>query len=168
MAHSDSIESPGKTYTVEEANKALPLVRAIVADIVRQFGTVDEYRTRLSAVSSRSGGSKKQSPRVAADDPYAEELAWSRSQLESEEGRLREYVEELEKLGIELKGPDGLCDFPSRFEDRPIYLCWRPGETEVRYWHELHTGFAGRQSVDCLRPGGSEGSSRKAAERCSP
>jgi hypothetical protein len=166
MALPHSIETGGKSYTVEEANKALPLVRAIVADIVRQFRTVDEFRVRLSALAGRSRSSSKKGGSAGRDeDPYAEELAWSRSQLESEEGRLREYVEELEKLGIELKGPDGLCDFPSRHEDRPIYLCWRPGESEVRFWHELHTGFAGRQPVESLRGGGS-GPSRK-TETCS-
>jgi hypothetical protein len=166
MAQPQSIETGGKAYTVDEANRALPLVKAIVADIVRQFRTVDEFRVRLSALTGRSRSSSKKAAAVVVveDDPYAEELAWSRSQLEAEEGRLREYVEELEKLGIELKGSDGLCDFPSRHEGRPIYLCWRPGEPEVRFWHELHTGFSGRQPVETLR--GGSGPSRK-TEPCS-
>lgn len=53
----------------------------------------------------------------------------------------------MKALGVELKGFDGLCDFPSQRDGREVYLCWRLGEPEVHYWHELHTGFAGRQPL---------------------
>jgi hypothetical protein len=51
-------------------------------------------------------------------------------------------------LGVEPKsGPEGLIDFPSLVDDRLVYLCWKLGEPEVLYWHELEAGFRGRQSL---------------------
>lgn len=150
MAPPNSVEAPRKLFSVEEANKALPLVRAIVADIVRQFQAVDDLRRRLSVLASRDR--RRPSP----DDPYAEERRQSEAELEAQEAKLQEYVEELERLGVELKGPDGLCDFPSMLDGRPVYLCWRLGEPEVTYWHDRQAGFAGRQPIkpqQLRRPG---------------
>jgi hypothetical protein len=38
-------------------------------------------------------------------------------------------------------------DFPSLREGRIVYLCWRLGEDEVAWWHEVDAGFAGRQRL---------------------
>src|SRR5258708_2701054 len=133
-----SAEAKRKYFTVAEANRMLPLVRAIVTDIVRQFHSVNDLRTRLSAVVSEH--------RRPSNDPYSEELAQSQAQLDAEESKLGAYVDELNRLGVELKGPDsGLCDFYSIMDGREVYLCWRLGEPEVMHWHELNAGVAGRQ-----------------------
>ena len=134
------VEAQRKFFTLEEANRTLPLVRMIVTDIVAQYRTVNDLHQRLAALTSKR---RKRSE----DDPYAQEVAQSEGELEAEETKLREYVEELEKLGVELKGPDGLCDFPSLLDGREVYLCWRLGEPEIQYWHDLHAGFAGRQPI---------------------
>src|SRR5260370_36452525 len=61
---------------------------------------------------------------------------------------LRALAAELERFGCELKDPDtGLIDFLSLRDGRVVYLCWRLGEERVNYWHELQTGFAGRQPL---------------------
>jgi hypothetical protein len=39
----------------------------------------------------------------------------------------------------------GLIDFPHLRDGREVYLCWRSGEKEIRYWHELDAGAVGRQ-----------------------
>jgi len=139
MAPPKPVEAKRKYFTVNEANKTLPLVRAIVTDIVRQFHTVNELSQRLSAVMHER--------RVSARDPYAEELAQSQAEMESEEAKLRSFRDELADLGVELKGPDGLCDFPSLMDGREVYLCWRLGEPEVMFWHEIHDGFPGRRPL---------------------
>lgn len=126
-------------FTVEEANKALPLVRMIVMDVVKQLQAVETLRHRLAGVSST---------KRKGDDPYAEEVAQTLAELEAENERLRDLIEELQKLGVELKGPDGLCDFPSLRDGREVYLCWRLGEESVAHWHELDAGFAGRQELE--------------------
>ncbi len=139
MAPPKPPEVKRKYYTVEEANKTLPLVRAIVGDIVRQFHTVNELRTRLSAVMNDR--------RKPSSDPYSEELAQSQAELESEEEKLAAFIDELAKLGVELKGPEGLCDFYSIMDGREVYLCWRLGEPQVMHWHELNAGVAGRKPL---------------------
>lgn len=143
MAPPKPLEAKRKYFSVEEANKTLPLVRAIVGDIVRQFHTVNELGQRLASLGH--GRSKH------ASDLYSEELAQSEAEMESERSRLEAYQEELERLGVELKGPDGLCDFPSLVDGREVYLCWRLGEPEVMFWHELHDGFPGRQPLTAMK-----------------
>lgn len=144
MPSSNPVEAKPKTFSVEEANKALPLVKAIVGDIVRQFQVVNELKQRLSPVPKDR--------RRPANDPYAEETAQSRVELDSEEVKLASFIEELSKLGVELKGPDGLCDFPSLRDGREVCLCWRLGEPAVAHWHEKNAGFAGRQPLDRPSP----------------
>ena len=52
------------------------------------------------------------------------------------------------ELGVEPKGAaEGLVDFPMMMDGRLVYLCWRVGEPEILYWHELEAGFAGRQPL---------------------
>jgi hypothetical protein len=61
---------------------------------------------------------------------------------------LQEYVEELRQLGVEPKnGPEGLVDFPAMLDGRPVFLCWKLGEPEVMFWHDLEAGFQGRQPL---------------------
>src|ERR1017187_7133485 len=103
-----------KYYTVEEANKALPLVRMIVSDIVRQDRIVDDLQQRLSTLTKER--------RRPLNDVYAEEIAQFQAELDAEDGKLRAYVEELRKLGVELKGSDGLCDFYCVMDGREVFL----------------------------------------------
>lgn len=57
-------------------------------------------------------------------------------------------VRELTRLGVVVKDLDhGLVDFPSRRDGRIVYLCWRLGEDQVAFWHELDSGFFGRQAL---------------------
>ena len=108
-------------------------------DIVRQYRLVEGLQQRLSTVLTDR--------RRPSDDLYSEELAQSQNELETEEDKLRTYIEELKNLGVELKSEEGLCDFRSMMDGREVYLCWRLGEPEVMYWHELDAGFAGRQRL---------------------
>ena len=63
---------------------------------------------------------------------------------------------------MELKDPNiGLCDFPTLIEGREAYLCWKLGEPEVGFWHDLHAGFQGRQAIADLRPQSRFATSRK-------
>src|SRR5262249_48735150 len=140
MAPAKSVKSRKKVFTVEEANRALPLVKQIVSDIVNQWESVSNLEQRLAVVSRRTSKERQ-------DDIYNQEVAQSQSALEQERAKLQAFIDELKELGVELKGFDGLCDFPSKRDGRDIYLCWRLGEPEVRFWHELHTGYSGRQPL---------------------
>ena len=128
-----------KVFTIAEANAALPLVRAICTDLAQLSQEVLDRRQRLAVLSANRPGMR---------DVYSEELAQIEEELERDQLRLREYVEELMALGVEPKDPlQGLVDFPSVKDGRLVYLCWKLGEAEVGFWHELEAGFVGRQAI---------------------
>jgi hypothetical protein len=133
--------SPNKRYfTVAEANAALPLVRVIARDIAQLAQELRERHERLARI--RAPG------REASSGVYDEELDQIHAEFERGKERMREYEQELKNLGVELKDYDsGLIDFPSRMDGRDVFLCWRLGEEEVAFWHELDAGFAGRQKL---------------------
>lgn len=129
-----------RVFTVEQANAALPLIRAITRDLSELSRDVIERRERLSFLLRGRDRDKR--------DLYADELAQVQQDLESDSERLRTFVEELRELGVEPKdGPDGLVDFPAVIDGRAVYLCWKLGEPEVLHWHDLEAGFRGRQSL---------------------
>jgi hypothetical protein len=132
-----------KYYSIDQANNALPLVRAIVGDIVAKYSAVSERKARLDQI--RESRSTRE---CGAQDLYGEELVQVEDELEKEIVQLQEFIDELEKLGIELKDISrGLIDFRSIMDGREVYLCWLLGEDEIGHWHELDAGFAGRQSL---------------------
>jgi hypothetical protein len=60
-----------------------------------------------------------------------------------------EASENLEKTGVVVKSIDqGLLDFPSKRFDEDVWLCWKYGETEIKFWHEKDSGYMGRKPVD--------------------
>ena len=131
-----------KLFTIEQANAALPLVRAIASDMSELARDVIDRKERLSHLL---GG---RDPESHSHDPYRSELAHIEGELEKDSRRLKEYVNELVALGVEPKDClQGLVDFPCEMEGRVVYLCWRLGEPEVLYWHDLDAGFAGRQPL---------------------
>ena len=124
-------------FTVDEANRTLPLVRRIVEDVVRQHRVWREKILELDLVSSTTR------PSDAHDRAR---------KLEAEAQRLaREidgYQRELGELGIQLKDRRlGLVDFPSEINGQSALLCWRLGEAEVQFWHDEEAGYAGRQPL---------------------
>lgn len=134
-----------KMFTVDEANSALPLVRAIVQDITRLAHELVERRERLTRL--------KPDRRLRLSDAHDEELHQVQGELERGQEKMEEYVRELTQLGVELKDYfTGLIDFPSLMNGRPVYLCWRLGEPEVAHWHELDAGFAGRHELPSRSP----------------
>jgi hypothetical protein len=133
-----------KFFTPAEADATLPLVRAIVSDLVGLSRDLAERRQRLSLLLA---GKAK-----TARDPYHEELVQTQKDMDRDIVRLKEYVEELRALGVEPKsGSEGLVDFPAILSGRPVYLCWKFDEPRVQFWHDLEAGFAGRQPLgpDC-------------------
>ena len=129
-----------KFFTVAEANAALPLVRAILRDITELAGDLRARHDRLTRSRTQRG---------AMGDAYHEEMEQAERDFERDQDRLREYEEELNKLGVLLKDyHTGLIDFPCWMDDHEVYLCWRLGEDEVAHWHEIDAGFAGRRKIE--------------------
>jgi hypothetical protein len=89
--------------------------------------------------------------RLETPSQSATETQQTESDLEKKLDRLQTLVDELSEVGCELKDyQTGLVDFVGRHLGRDVYLCWKLGEGKIGYWHELQTGFAGRQPVSVL------------------
>jgi len=124
-------------FTVEQANRTLPLVRKIVDDVVNQHRRWRETILELDLVSQSE---RPEDQLVRVEELERQALALSRE--------LDGYQRELHDLGIQLKDPRlGLVDFPSDMGGRTVLLCWRLGEPEVQFWHEANAGYAGRQPL---------------------
>ncbi len=127
-----------KTFTVEAANRTLPLVRRIVQDIVAEHPRWKDLvaRYELAAAGARPDWGESQ-----------EQLALRR-EIDAVAERINGYVDELAAVGCLLKGfEDGLVDFYGLREGQLVFLCWKLGEEAVTHWHELDAGFAGRQPI---------------------
>lgn len=125
-------------FSVAMANRALPLVRRIVADIVQEYPRWRDLVARwelLSAGSRPEWGESVDMQRVQREvDTYAE--------------RIESYKKELEQIGCQLKDFEmGLVDFIGMYEGRPVCLCWKHGEESVAFWHEVDAGYQGRQPI---------------------
>jgi hypothetical protein len=126
-----------KLFSVEEANRTLPLVRRIVQDIVQAHAAWTRVVQRFEVAAASS--------RAESPHPEAETLQRDAEVLARE---IQEFVEELQDLGVEFKGFElGLVDFPSEREGRPVFLCWKLGEDAVSFWHEVDEGYAGRRPL---------------------
>ena len=124
-------------FTVEQANRTLPLVRKIVDDVVQQHRRWREAILELDLVASSTRG-EEPSERARVLERTVSTLA----------REIDGYKRELEDLGIQLKDPRlGLVDFPSEMNGRAVLLCWRLGEPEVQFWHDVDSGYAGRQPL---------------------
>lgn len=126
--------SPTETrqyFTVAQANQSLPYVNRVVKDIVDCYAEAVEIRRQIEAGENDADGLK--------------------TKYEAEMDRLSSFIEELHAVGAELKDFErGLVDFPARHDERDIYLCWHLDEASVSHWHELDSGFTGRQNIASL------------------
>ena len=123
---------------MEQANKALLLVKRIVADILEDYET---WRDRMREYELVSGG--------ADGDEESEEQVRLRQDVDNAANRIDGYMEELGKIGCVFKGFEaGLVDFYSKRGERDVLLCWKYGEPEVEHWHEVDGGFSGRQPLE--------------------
>ena len=138
-----NISSEQRLFTLEEANSMLPLVRAIVRDIVALSKTVVDRREHLDDLRSRPGKS--------SSAEYREEVEHIELELVNDVHRLGELLDELRELGVEPKGlTEGLVDFPAMLNGEVVNLCWKYDEPEIKFWHTLEAGFSGRQPLEGL------------------
>jgi hypothetical protein len=128
-----------KLFTLEEAERTLPLVRRIVADLQEEYPA---WREAVGRFELATGS-------LRADDGETDELREAQADVAVRAARISDYLGELEAIGCMLKGFEaGQVDFYSLRDDRPIYLCWTLGEERITHWHELDAGYAGRQPID--------------------
>lgn len=116
-----------RLFSPQEATRSLPLVRAIVDEIL----TKQRELSDLVVVRTSPTPEEKETVARLSDD-------------------IRSCVDELEQLGCFYKGlgfEEGLVDFPSTIDGEFVLLCWKSGEEQVEWFHGYDEGFAGRKRI---------------------
>ena len=132
---------PPKYYTLEEANGVLPTVKEMVEKIRKAESVREEkqreYSTIMTAIAHNGGNIPEEG---------AERLTKA---VERSTRQVQRLLEELQKkFQCEVKGLHPiLVDFYSIREGQTVYLCWKEGEDEIKHWHDLDAGFAGRRPI---------------------
>lgn len=120
-------------FTLEEANAELERIRPMLEELREAKDQLldEEAREALSTASPTNGGGD---PGRRVGEAFLE---------------VRRILVELTEAGIVVRDVDrGLIDFPSIREGREVYLCWQLGEDGIGWWHDLETGFGGREPLD--------------------
>ena len=130
-----------RRFSLTEAESLLPEIETILREAVSLKSQYQEAEQAIAAFAQRvamQGG-------VVVDRGS---VLRSRAQRDGLGVRLKEAMERLEQYGCVVKDLDiGLVDFPTLLHGREVYLCWRMGETGIRYWHGVDEGFAGRKEL---------------------
>jgi hypothetical protein len=123
-----------RIFTLTEAQSLLPRLRSLLAEIGEEWDRV-----------------RKLNPEVEKARENAQLDGFSKSGVQYVEAisHLMFLISQIKDMGVLLKDADkGLCDFPYVRKGRVVYLCWQLGEDKIQYWHDIETGFAGREPLD--------------------
>jgi hypothetical protein len=119
-------------YTIEEARALLPQVRLWLARLEQLRGQLEKDEKRLE-------------PLMAADGNAGGVVVnrWVRTLAD-----FREAFAEFQSRDIQIKDIErGLIDFPALIEGREVFLCWEKDEDDIEFWHDLDSGYAGREKL---------------------
>jgi hypothetical protein len=132
-------------FTLDEANEALAELRPLAEQMVeyrRELVDAQGRRASLGAQVGTNGG-----------DLTPSDFAEAEEELERSATALAECIERIQAAGVLIKDLDrGLLDFPALRDGEEILLCWHVGEDEIRYWHGVDEGFAGRRPLSDIDP----------------
>ena len=121
-------------FSVNDANKILPTV-------IKKFNYAKKMKAEVMKI-------EQQLTSGMTPTTSLEEYTSTKRKLNSIVTKFYQSIEDLESTGVVLKGlDDGLLDFPAKRFDDEIWLCWKDGETEIKFWHEKNTGFMGRKPI---------------------
>jgi len=121
-------------FSVSDANEILPLV-------IKKFNYAKKAKAEVMKMEQQL--TSEMTPTISL-----EEYNINKRKLNSSITKFYQSIEDLENTGVSLKGLDeGLLDFPAKRFDEEIWLCWKEGETEIKFWHEKDSGFMGRKPI---------------------
>lgn len=122
-----------KHYTRDEARALLPQIRLWLEQINR-------LRTDLERSEKRLGSLTEQGCDMGGETVNQ----WIRTLAD-----LQEVLAEFQKREIFIKDiARGLIDFPAIIGGQEVFLCWEQDEEDIEFWHDLETGFGGRERLD--------------------
>ncbi len=122
-------------FTTNEANTALP-------DVIKKYEFALAKKNEVSKLEQEIQIS------LSTTNTF-EQYVNLKQKLNSAITQFYEAVEILENTGVVVKSIEqGLLDFPSKRFDEEVWLCWKYGETEIKFWHEKDSGFMGRKPIE--------------------
>jgi hypothetical protein len=129
-----------RTFTPEEANATLVELRPVVERMVQHrlnLIAAQKLQTELVTRIAGNGG-----------DMMPSDLREAAETIQREAAAIAECADRINAAGAEIKSlEEGLLDFPARRGGEVVLLCWKLGEEEIRYWHGVDEGFAGRKPL---------------------
>jgi len=121
-----------KHYTRDEARDLLPQIRQWLGRLAQLHADLQKFEERLSGLMS-----------PGADSGGELVNTWVRTLIELE-GVLLEF----QRREIQVKDVErGLLDFPAIIGGKEVFLCWEKDEEDIEFWHDLDTGYAGRERL---------------------
>ena len=122
-------------FTAKQANESLP-------DVIKKFEYALAKKNDITKIE------KEMQIILSATNSF-EKYMELKQQLNSAITKFYQSVEILENTGVMIKSIDqGLLDFPSKRFDEEVCLCWKHGETEIKFWHDKTSGFMGRKPIE--------------------
>ena len=122
-----------KHYTREEATALLPQIR-------EWLQRLNELRQQLEKADKRVGSMMRSGDDIGGDQVNR----WIHIMAQ-----MQELLLEFQRREIQVKDMErGLVDFPAIIGGREVFLCWEQDEDDVEFWHDLDTGYSGRERLD--------------------
>ena len=121
-------------FSIEEANAAIAVIRPMMDEIQSIRKKIMAHQPEIWPAIERSAGN--------GGNP-------TMSKLVRDFDRLDALLHQVLATGVQIKDLGmGLLDFPAWRENHEVYLCWKCGEEQILFWHEIDAGFAGRQPIE--------------------
>ena len=121
-------------FSITDANKILPTV-------IKKFDYSKTLKNEIITIEQQIGSDSTSKTSMV-------DYTILKQKLNRKITEFYQSIEDLESLGVVLKGLEqGLLDFPAKRFDEEIWLCWKEGETEIKFWHEKNSGFMGRKPI---------------------
>jgi hypothetical protein len=121
-------------FSISDANKILP-------SVIKKFNYSKILKNEIIKM-------EKQMSLDLTSKTSMKDYIILKQKLNTKVTEFYQSIEDLESIGVVLKGLEqGLLDFPAKRFDEEIWLCWKEGETEIKFWHEKDSGFMGRKPI---------------------
>ncbi len=135
-------------YTIDAANERLPEVRPLLERLRDERAELVALRDAALARAIAIGGTRPAQGALFEDEERDGELHRIRLRMQGLVDQMQAAVAHLDEWDVTLRDIErGLIDFPALVSGRQVWLCWRLGEGDVGWWHELEAGFAARRPL---------------------
>jgi hypothetical protein len=149
-----SVKMPGhekRYYTVQEANARVGQLIELFGSVMQMRGLLKTLYQRLETAGFPVQPSELEEGELEPPEHAPEDVRREHGMFCALVESLKEHVADIQGQGCVVKDlEEGLVDWLALHEGREVWLCWKYGEREVGYFHELTAGFTGRRPISEL------------------